>query len=287
MVQIMKVVVCAGNPEKPLEEWKGEKDGLENKLEYVVLGELTFTIGDLFTNIKETTLNLNQGELLKNLKRTIEKKIHWDKKVKNMIDGLTKVSISCVLPEPKEHIIERICSDDMSHIKIKDVSRYTEVEFQMMSISLRFQITDLKAMGKDLTIDPYFIVFRDGIEFQQKLYQSEVQLNCSGGAIFRIFTFGLAGEKSLEKPFKIEFWTGKKFIGITTTTIKEIREGNVKYILRDPSVPNENRGNLYIRKYEEIVWFTEEITRRINSVPSRLVQNFFYLNPFSSMHYLG
>jgi len=94
-------------------------------------------------------------------------------------------------------------------------------------------------------------------------------------------------KKSLEKPLKIEFWTGKKFIGITTTTITDIREGKTKYILRDPSVPNENRGNLLIKKYEEIVWFTEEVTRRINSVPLRLVQNFFYLNPFSSMHYLG
>jgi len=119
-----------------------------------------------------------------------------------MVDGVPKVSISCVLPEPKDHIIDRISSEDQTQIKIKDISRFSDVEFQMVSVTLRLQITDLKAMGKDLTIDPYFIVFRDGIEFQQKLYQSEVQLNCGGGAIFRIFTFGLAGEKKFGKTIK-------------------------------------------------------------------------------------
>lgn len=62
--------------------------------------------------------------------------------------------------------------------------------------------------------NPYFIVYRDGEAFQQKLYQSEVQNNCRGKAIYRIFTFGFSRVKSMKRDLKIEFWDGETFIGI-------------------------------------------------------------------------
>jgi hypothetical protein len=88
-------------------------------------------------------------------------------------------------------------------------------------------------MNKELkSTDPYFIVFgfvlifiliccRDGVEFQQKLYQSEVQENSKGIAVYRIFTFGISGTRSLDKPLKIEFWHKNQFIGIFTVSISQ------------------------------------------------------------------
>jgi len=275
-VQKMKLVMCCCS------SVFSDKDPIE-------IAMVEFTGDQVLMNIQQTTLNASEGSLLKNLIRVTDLKLTFltsEKDKKPLCAGSGKLSVSMILPGPAEHIVPRKSNDTGSHIIIEDIRHFTDLEFTAMSVTIRFQVEGLKAMGKDLTVDPYFIVFRDGVEFQQKLYQSEVQQNCKGTAVFRIFTFGLGSSRSLDNPMKIEFWHKKQFIGIFTTTVEELRGGSKTFILRDPSVPNENRGNITVLKYEERIWFTELITKKILS-NGRTVSHYYNINPFSSLHYFG
>jgi hypothetical protein len=79
--------------------------------------------------------------------------------------------------------------------------------------SLKLRVDQLKSMGKDVKVDPHFLLFRDSQDFQQKLYHSEVQKNVGGSVQFRLFTFGVGSKKSLTTALKIEFWDKKTFFG--------------------------------------------------------------------------
>ena len=131
------------------------------------------------------------------------------------------------------------------------------------------------------------MLFRDSQDFQQRLYHSEVQKNINGSAAYRLFTFGVGSQKSMHNPLKIEFWYQKKFFGQIEFTISELRSGIIEYILRDPMYPLEERGKVKFMKYEERIWLNEIITKKILVEPVRLISQFYYVNPFSCMHYIG
>jgi hypothetical protein len=84
---------------------------------------------------------------------------------------------------------------------------------------MKLLVRDLPIMNRiEKKTDPYYQVFKDGVKFKQQLYQSEVLKNKTSG-VFRTYSFGIEGERSLEKPMLIEFWnknaiTKNQFIGI-------------------------------------------------------------------------
>jgi len=142
--------------------------------------------------------------------------------------------------------------------------------------------------------NPYFIVFKDGVSFTERLYQSEVYFNARY-ASFRAFSFGLANQKSIDKPMMLEFWhfnESKKpqFIGIMRTDIYDLRNGTTDFNLVDPDTPYQFRGTVHVLKYEERVWISEKITRKAFSKSTgqtRLVSQIVHRNDFSILNYLG
>jgi hypothetical protein len=84
---------------------------------------------------------------------------------------------------------------------------------------MKLLVRDLPMMDRiGKNSNPFFMVFKDGIKFKQKLYQSEVQSK-KLSSVFRTFSFGIEGERSLDKPMLIEVWhrnalMKNEFIGI-------------------------------------------------------------------------
>ncbi|KAF0976129.1 hypothetical protein FDP41_004804 [Naegleria fowleri] len=208
---------------------------------------------------------------------------------------LPKVICKLITPPPRDHVVERETTET-GHIIIKDISQYGEVESKRFSITLKLQIRDCPALDRfsSSSSNPYFIVYKDGVKFKQRLYTSEVKKKTLNGT-YRVFSFGLEGERSLEKPMLIEWWhfneIGRnEFIGIVRTDILDIRDGKIEFKIINPDTPNAFRGTMHVLKYEERIWMVEDVTQKFKSKKTGHIKSVtcrFYKNDFSIMNYLG
>jgi hypothetical protein len=264
-VQRMRVCVVAKASEDEEEE-KGE-----------IVGQADFII----------------SELLNDLSRTITKDLVFLTKRKPRKNKI--VTIRLHTPAPKPHPLPRNTGYEGNHITIKDMDKFGEVEAKQLSITMKILLRDLPIMDRiTKNTNPFFQVFKDGIKFKQKLYQSEIQskkLSCT----FRTFSFGIEGERSLEKPMLIEVWhrnalLKNEFVGIIRTDIYDLRSGKVDFNIQNPDIPTEPRGTCHIKKYEERIWLTEKVIQKVVSKKTgkvKTIENIIYKNDFSILNYLG
>jgi hypothetical protein len=231
----------------------------------------------------------------------------WDRQVKKLINFQNSkfvrtssckgtLNIIAVTPAPRPHSLPRDVNSEGTHLTLKtDINEFGDAEVQQMSITLKLMVKDLPIMDKSTKeANPYFLVFKDGITFQERLYQSEV-IQDTRFATYRTFSFGLANQKSLDKPMMIEFWHHNEhkkpqFIGIMRTDVYDLRNGTTDFNLVDPDTPYQFRGTVHILKYEERIWISEKVVRKAVSKSTgqtRLIQNIVHRNDFSVINYLG
>jgi hypothetical protein len=74
-----------------------------------------------------------KDEILKGSTRSKEFKIHFPNK--SNFYGKTFCKVTLHLPDPEEHIIPRIVSEDKSHMKIEKLEHFTDIEYQTMSVT--------------------------------------------------------------------------------------------------------------------------------------------------------
>ncbi|KAL9653641.1 hypothetical protein ABK040_009118 [Willaertia magna] len=247
-------------------------------------------------HISELLMNTERKRIVKFIDMCHNHKINYEKS--DLLveeEKLPKAICYLITPLPREHVIPRITTESGNHIILKDISEFGEVEAKRMSITMRLQIRNAPEIDKlFLKVNPYFVVFKDGAKFKERLYTSEIIKNTKN-ATYRVFSFGLEGERSLEKPMLIEWWShnplGRNhFLGIVRTDILDLREGKAEFNIVDPDTPNAFRGTMHILKYEERIWLIEDVTQKLKSKKTGKIKNVsyrIYKNDFSLLNYLG
>ncbi|EFC39309.1 predicted protein [Naegleria gruberi] len=269
----------------------------------IVMESDEFTIADLLMTVPHTGMSTREMMDFRTHARVIQfSKLHnnfiIDKKKSDVsLDSkLPRVIVSLITPAPREHIVERETTESGTQIILKNISEYGEVESKRMSITLRLQIRDAPILDRfSSSCSPYFIVYKDGVKFKQRLYTSEIKKK-SPNSTYRVFSFGLEGERSLDKSMLIEWWHfnefGKnEFIGIVRTDILDMREHQTcEFKIVNPDTPNAFRGTMHVLKYEERIWMIEDVNQKFKSKKTgeMKIQSYrLFKNDFSIMNYLG
>ncbi|KAG2381398.1 hypothetical protein C9374_006387 [Naegleria lovaniensis] len=218
-----------------------------------------FTIADLLMMVPD--INLTAQEIMDY--RMHSRVISFNKLLNHHTlqkdSQLPKVICQLITPPPRDHIVERETTET-GHIIIKDISQYGEVESKRFSITLKLQIRDCPAMDRfsSSSSNPYFIVYKDGVKFKQRLYTSEVKKKTLNST-YRVFSF-------------------------------DIRDGKIEFRIINPDTPNAFRGTMHVLKYEERIWMLEDVTQKFKSKKTGHIKSVtcrFYKNDFSIMNYLG
>ncbi|KAL0485297.1 hypothetical protein AKO1_011703 [Acrasis kona] len=245
------------------------------------------------TNIAHYDFRIS--DLLNTEARAIRKELIFSKTLKRRPKHNKYITIRLDTPAPKPHCLARDTSYEGTHIVLRDMNKFGEVEAKQLSVTMKIMVRDLPIMNRlTKNTNSYFQVFKDGVKFKQKLYQSEILSDKISGN-FNTFSFGIEGERSLDKPMLIEVWhrntlMKSEFIGIMRTDLYDLRSGKVDFQLVNPDVPTEYRGTVKVLKYEERIWITEKVIQKCLNKKTgviKTVENVIYKNDFSIMNYLG
>jgi hypothetical protein len=158
---------------------------------------------DVSDGVEVSQGEFNVSDMGMSLNRMHDIKLEYVKSTVFTKIGICKgiIQVEMIPPVPTDHVLPRKVNSDGTHLVLEDehIIRFGETEAKQLSITLKISCRDLPNMELlSKSVYPYFTVFKDGVKFKEKLYRSET-LNNTIDPVFRVFSFGLEGERSLSK----------------------------------------------------------------------------------------